>query len=157
MFELRAISFNERLSEETNCYAAKLYMDGKHIADVSNHGHGGADIQRGVNGFDIDALNREINATWPKVDLGDGVTVDNDLELICGDLLDKWVTLRSVKRPFSKKILFLAADESAAKGFRCIPYTAANKDRVIAHIEAKYPGARILNDMTDEQILELMK
>jgi len=34
--ELRAIEHIARASEETYCYAAKVYVDGKHVADVSN-------------------------------------------------------------------------------------------------------------------------
>jgi hypothetical protein len=41
--ELRKISFNERMSEETNCYAADLYVDGKKVGEVGNDGHGGCD------------------------------------------------------------------------------------------------------------------
>lgn len=43
--ELKSITVNMRLSEETNCYAAKLYLDGKLVAEVRNHGHGGPDEQ----------------------------------------------------------------------------------------------------------------
>jgi hypothetical protein len=42
--ELKSISTNERLSEETPCYSAKLYWNGAHVASVANHGHGGPDM-----------------------------------------------------------------------------------------------------------------
>ena len=35
------ISHNERLSEETNCFSATIYIDGKKAGEASNHGHGG--------------------------------------------------------------------------------------------------------------------
>lgn len=43
--ELKSIQYNAALSEETYAYSAKLYADGKHVADVANRGHGGCDEQ----------------------------------------------------------------------------------------------------------------
>lgn len=39
--ELKRISFNERMSDETNCFVADLYIDGKKVGEASNEGHGG--------------------------------------------------------------------------------------------------------------------
>lgn len=37
--ELKGIKVHMGLSEETPAYTAKLYVDGKHFADLSNQGH----------------------------------------------------------------------------------------------------------------------
>jgi len=39
--ELKRISFYERMSEETNCFAADLYINGKKVGECKNDGHGG--------------------------------------------------------------------------------------------------------------------
>ncbi len=39
--ELKKISFNERMSEETNCFVADLYINGKKVGYCKNDGHGG--------------------------------------------------------------------------------------------------------------------
>ena len=39
--ELKKISFNERMSQETNCFVADLYINGKKVGEASNEGHGG--------------------------------------------------------------------------------------------------------------------
>jgi uncharacterized protein YcbK (DUF882 family) len=36
--ELKKISVNQRLSEETNCYSADLYVDGVKWGEVCNRG-----------------------------------------------------------------------------------------------------------------------
>ena len=41
--ELKAIKHTVWASEETHCYQASLYVDGKPVAIVSNDGHGGCD------------------------------------------------------------------------------------------------------------------
>jgi len=45
--ELKKISFNERMSEETNCFVADLYINGKKVGYVKNEGHGGCTDYRG--------------------------------------------------------------------------------------------------------------
>ncbi len=57
-FELRKIEYSARLSEETHCYSAQLWIDGKHAFDVSNHGHGAADDVGQVG----DLTEKEVNA-----------------------------------------------------------------------------------------------
>lgn len=42
-FALRAVKVNQALSEETLCFSATLYVDGKKAATVGNRGHGGPD------------------------------------------------------------------------------------------------------------------
>jgi hypothetical protein len=45
--ELKKISFNERMSEETNCFVADLYINGKKVGYAKNDGHGGCTDYRG--------------------------------------------------------------------------------------------------------------
>jgi hypothetical protein len=59
--DLKAIKFYESMSEETNCFQGKLYINGKYVADVKNDGHGGnTDI------YPIDNLTRQITAEAEK-------------------------------------------------------------------------------------------
>ena len=43
---LKNLKFHEDMSEETPCFSADLYQDGKLIAHVSNRGHGGCNDVR---------------------------------------------------------------------------------------------------------------
>jgi len=45
--ELKKISFNERMSEETNCFVADLYINGKKVGYAENRGTGGPTDYRG--------------------------------------------------------------------------------------------------------------
>jgi hypothetical protein len=40
-FELKKIKCYPSLTEETECFTAQLWVNGKHIANVKNDGHGG--------------------------------------------------------------------------------------------------------------------
>ena len=50
-FELRKIKYFDAMSEETPCFTAEIWEDGKHVADVKNDGHGGGNMVHGVNGL----------------------------------------------------------------------------------------------------------
>ena len=47
---LKNIKHNENLSEETHCFSATVYLDGKAAFGVKNAGHGGADDYYAVRG-----------------------------------------------------------------------------------------------------------
>lgn len=168
--ELRSISHNERLSEETNAYSAKLFVDGKHFADVSNHGTGGCDNQypaKGVTRAELDALNDKIKAEYPPVELGNGLgSVPCDLELLCGQLLDRYLSIRDVRKACGRMVTFyLDGDVTKNGAFRtmkpkghrgALPAEWVAKAK--AHVSAKY-GATVhfVGDLTDDQIWELVK
>lgn len=40
---LKAVRVNHALSEETLCFSASLYVDGRKVATIGNRGHGGPD------------------------------------------------------------------------------------------------------------------
>lgn len=67
--ELKRISFYERMSEETNCFAADLYINGKKVGYVKNDGQGGCTNYYGCTKEDNQII-REAEAyckTLPKV------------------------------------------------------------------------------------------
>ena len=106
---LKNVKHAEFASEETHCYEASVYFDGKRVGTVSNDGHGGADYEYPTD-----------KAAWAKmedyiltlptedVELGNGTTYNllPSLELICGDLVNEWLIDRDLKRALSKKVLF---------------------------------------------------
>lgn len=60
--ELRKISVNHRVSEETLCFAADIWIDGKRVGYARNHGQGGeTDVH--VQGVDLEAA-REAAKAW---------------------------------------------------------------------------------------------
>jgi hypothetical protein len=67
--ELKKISFNERMSEETNCFVADLYINGKKVGECKNDGRGGCTDYYGDN-KEMNELIRKAEAyykTLPKV------------------------------------------------------------------------------------------
>lgn len=160
--ELRKISTNQRLSEETHCYTADLYVDGVKWGEVGNRGHGGADHFYGVNGRnynDIRDLNERIKATYPKEEFRSGdetITIDMDLEILCAELVNAHLRVKTYKRLAAKNILFFKAGRPP-EGQTADLYTIALKGRdaaaLAASLKAKQPEAFILNTLPEAEAI----
>lgn len=74
--ELKNLKFAEFASEETNCYEATVYVDGKRFCIASNQGHGGPDSYDAIrprggykSGEEAGAAGREVDENVHKVGL----------------------------------------------------------------------------------------
>jgi hypothetical protein len=116
--ELKAIKYSDFASHETNCYTAKIYIDGKVFAYVSNDGRGGCDdVYPPDNCPDIKAWRARLNAietelakeTLPVGDDDKGRTIQNCLEIVCGDRMNQWHRMNEVKR-ILRRVSYLKPD-----------------------------------------------
>ena len=99
-------------SEETHCYTAVLYVDGERWGTVSNRGHGGPDDFHGEGGRgygDIETLNTLIAETFAPYEAY-GMTLEQNLEMVCGDLVNQWLTDKEFARAMKAKVLFTKPD-----------------------------------------------
>ncbi len=112
--ELKNVEVHVRLSEETPAYTARVFVDGSHFADVSNHGHGGSDMvhpPEGVSGSGfyerMEKVERSISETYPKHDMSkyDMDDMDETLEGICHRLVWDYVDRRNFKSQLSRKVM----------------------------------------------------
>jgi hypothetical protein len=153
--QLKNIKYASFASQETLCYEASVYFDGKRVGHVANDGHGGCDYQdpSDKDGWAkmidyIDLLNelktieergaamkrycRQLNE-WGDASYwefqqsdalfyeqykddphGGGDTLldsalrhnNEDLESICFDLLNDYLTRRDLKRLLSKRVVY---------------------------------------------------
>ena len=114
--ELRNISVNHSLSEETYCYSATLWVDGEKWGEVCNRGTGGGDDFRETKGStrtykDLNDLDVILKAEGPKHE-GHGYTLDDCLELRCGDLVTAFIREKEVKRALATKLLYTHPDKA---------------------------------------------
>ena len=105
---LKNIKHNENLSEETHCFSATVYLDGKAAFGVKNAGHGGADDYYAVRGGTkyphelVAEIDNELGKE--KVYSGeDGFPpMDNCLEFVVCDLVNDYLTDKEIKRCLKK-------------------------------------------------------
>ena len=120
--ELKNIKHTAWMSEETHCYQASLYVDGVKWGIVSNAGHGGCDDFYGENKSydDIKELNSRIAETYEPYTFGDGNdevmlgavprSINQDLDMVCGDLVNQWLRDKDFNRAMKSKVLFTKPD-----------------------------------------------
>ena len=160
--ELKNIKHTEWASEETHCYQASLYVDGKPVAIVSNDGHGGCDRDYDHPNFkgDYRATMKSVHdyfKTLPKTDpcewMPDGM--EQQLEYWCADQVNNFLVSRELKKELKKQVLFQRQGE---EGLFVTKYNhpVTDGDWVKDPRSAQY-GRRVLNDMPFADALVIWK
>lgn len=104
--ELKRITYNKRLSQETSAYAADIWVDGIKRGTVQNDGHGGPDM---IHPWE---LTQEINAyakTLPQTEFC-GTMLDMSVEMIFSNLLNLHLVEADLKRNMKTKTFFVGGD-----------------------------------------------
>ena len=164
--ELKNIKHTSWASEETHCYQASLYVDGKPVAIVSNDGHGGADRDYPHGQFrphlkdftdvggDYPSVMRKVHEYFDGLppspfsyEGADGVMIHDSmrqtLEFWCCDQVNDWLSARELKSKLKKEFLFQFADKVGVFAHKTRP-SRAHK-------------ATILNDLPFDEALSIWK
>jgi len=159
--ELKNIKHTAWASEETHCYQASLYVNGKPVATVSNDGHGGADrcydhpkcVYSGRSAWrDKMQEVHEYFASLPKTNPCDIFPegMEQTLEFWCADQVNDWLSARELKRMMRTQILFQKEGEEEAGVFGTKYYPKETGGTF-------WNGRRILNDMPFADALAIWK
>ena len=156
--ELKNIKHTAWASQETYCYQASLYVDGKPVAVVSNEGHGGPDMDYAHPKFKGDFRDKmnQVHAyfkTLPKIPSQWNVEgYSQDLDGWCGDQIEEWLDARELKGKLRTHILYQKEGEVgiyAGKGQRS-PHRMTDGTWT-------NQGQRFLNDMPFADALVIWK
>jgi len=155
--QLKNIKYAAFASEETHCYSASVYFDGKRVGTVKNDGHGGADYEYIEDRDGWDEMGKYIATLDSITETFGGESaycIIMDLEIICGDLVNEWLIDRDLKRALSKKVLFTKVGKDGVFQSK----TAKNKatlDHWITQIDARDDTSQILNCLTLDDAREI--
>lgn len=157
--ELIAIKHAEFASEDTNCFSAVVVLDGRRSIQVSNSGTGGSNRMYDIVPGSVKRLN-EYAASLPKKTTTFGGTTEPHTfqptaETVIGDLLEEYLLLRHMRNALKRCIHFCTSDGKIMV-FRKTKWSPAVRDIVHRSI-TKYPGAVVLNELTEEEALKLWK
>jgi hypothetical protein len=100
---LKNVKYSEFASQETYCFEATIYLDGKKAGQVRNDGQGGCNfyyphtIEEAINAYAV---------TLPPVVSG-GITLNHDADWLIMNLIAEWLITRDLKRALSKRVLFI--------------------------------------------------
>lgn len=151
--DVRSIKTHKQLSEETLAYTAKVFLDGRHVLDASNHGHGAADDFHLAKGAtkeqreELVGIAKDIIAERGAV-VVEGYTFSPDslasiaLETIVHEIIyDK--EEQKILRRLCKKYLTVRSPEGEVFTFKS-PYTPENAKAVLAM--PPYRGYEVVNE-----------
>ena len=166
--EVKNISHYARGSEETPCYNATVYINGKKAIEVSNDGHGGMDRQDSYpEVLDFHPTKRIVTLAneWCVKTFGQGsfdfmsdgeketCTYDIDLEHHCHDELYKWLDTKILKKDLKKQYLFV--EKGQLMGYK---KKANDTDTAFKHFfEKNHPNEKCLNFLPFDDALKLFK
>lgn len=166
--ELKNIKVLSANSQETECFNATLYVDGKRLASISNDGWGGPNrvypVKGPFNAPEFHAKLKEIDTYLNKTDAGRkyvadfkrnyGMDTDYDLEGWVGEQVNKHLLAKDLRRLLRGKIIFT---DPAKSGLRMMGFKNCRKvdSRHIDYFRDKHPDATILNEMSFDDALEI--
>ena len=108
MITLKKVKLNTAMSEETLCFSADIYEDGKLVAHVSNRGHGGCNDVHPAKGLTYD-------------DVKHLDTMDKE-----GEIMDLAETTHFIKSNQSKGFVLLKGEQLFTQKFS-MPITKLKK------------------------------
>ncbi len=155
-------------SEETHCFEATVYVDGKPFCKAKNDGHGGCDMYWSLNGSEVASvlygqiaeidkrIKKERADEWKTHKRGDGSTFEHgpDFECGVGDAVADALYLKDMKSAFRKNTLFT---EPSRKGIFQYSTGKGERESTIAYILKKSPKAVILNTLPEDEALAIFR
>ena len=139
--ELKKININTRMSEETVCFSADIYVDGINIGYASNRGQGGSTDYRANNNHASTMLMvkaEKFCASLPPIQFGEelgGGSYPNSLEYFIDDLIyaeekrkDALKFSKQMKKDMLKGIIF-----GTMAGYRIITWKGHTIESLMRH------------------------
>jgi len=133
---LKAVKIHNDLSEETICFSASLYFNGKSAGTASNRGCGGSNSYH----YNSPEIRNEIR-DWVEAEpvfWNDGTECNFEkLDCIVGRLVDEADQKKWLKNQMRNKVLFLLEgdDKESYRTFKLKPHT---RERIHKHIFDTY-------------------
>lgn len=161
--ELKSVDYSQRMSEETSCFFAQVYVDGRHVGSVLNHGHGGCHQYTG----EAEAILSAEAKTLPKVKTDTPSETDPsgffhyapDADSLIDEALDTYLMTRDLKRLIGSKVLFTKKGEPGV--YQTGKLTPGQKTAIKANpawVRAQFPHAdKILNLLPFDEALALYR
>lgn len=122
--KLKGIKYHT--STDGYAYAGNLYVDGKKVLRVIQHGNGGCTDFEGDRDV-IDKL-EAYAATLPPTEYL-GMTFNQSLETIADDLFDNHLQRKDVQTQMRKGVVFLQPDDIGKGTFSVVDYTGRDNCR----------------------------
>jgi hypothetical protein len=129
--ELKNVKFSDFASEETNCFRADVYVNGKKAGYCNNDGHGGCTNVHVDNQKEVE----EYCKSLPAIDFG-GLKVDSNLENVVDMLFEEWLKEKSRKdlKKKLKKFMLTGICIEEENGFSVMTFKLGGKVMLLSDL-----------------------
>ena len=148
--ELRSVKYAAFASQETPCFSAAIFIDGKKAGTAENDGHGGQTLI-------LPPACQEKLAEHAKAVLSEDNARFEPAETLVDNLLHAWLVERDVKRALAKRVLFTKPGSSAVYELRLKSAVALASVLADAALPAKIKADKILNLLPLSEAVKLYK
>jgi len=158
MITLKSVKYFAEMSEETHCYSATVYFNGKPAGKVSNRGHGGCDEEYITDQATWKEMMHYIADLKPRtVSVGDRdpLVMPQDLDGICCHLVNDWLAARDLKRLMARRVVYTLKGKPGVYQTQAVK--AATRDKWIKDIGDDYKTERVLNTTPFTAALAIFK
>lgn len=154
--KLKNFKHSEFASQETHCFEADVWLDGRKIGHVSNEGSGGPNYYDPPS---IEKILTEIANPLPPFTYewgGEIREIKQDADVMIGDLVNDKLYERDLKRALSKKILFVDPDGilKETKSMDAVRLAGALK---LPNLMQKLPAEKVLNLLPFDEALTIYR
>lgn len=118
--ELKKVRHFTTLSEETNCFQAEIWIDGKRAGRAENRGHGG-NTDYDIDDKGVRKLFEDHARSLPPTEYK-GITIPSSAEFLIDTMVDAYIAGMEKKR-MDKRIAKIDAKEKARNAAQGIPFT----------------------------------
>lgn len=152
--EVKKISHNARLSEETMCFSADLYIDGKNIGTVSNRGHGGSN-DFGVYGAENQAAMYRAEQFCKELPVYRSYDMDlpMDLEFFVTLLVSREISRKEFLRLCKTKVVHQRKDGEIYTA--SVPKGRTPDENYCAGYQNHFPDVKVLNFLPIDEALTI--
>ena len=142
--ELKNIKYIASMHEETPCYKADIFINGKKAIRVSNHGHGACDDHYPLDPFTYEDV-KNLEKYLAKLQ-------DDDFEPIdswCHDRLYEYLDQKKIKRDMKTK--FICINKNTNELFAYEKNTGISDSAFQDHMDKNHPSSTCLNFLPFDQ------
>lgn len=151
--ELKSLKVNNRMSEETLCFSATLFLNGVKRGVVMNRGHGGPDEYTDWSAAqELEAYAKTLPPNEPSELFPEGFP--QSAESLVNDLVAAEQTAADLRKILKARVLYLSTD---GKLYQTTKIPAHDLARNVAGYAAKYPQYRVLNSLPFDEALALYR
>lgn len=168
---LKNIKYAAFMSEETNCFEATIYVDGKKAGHASNEGHGGP---TSIHPSELETRLNAYGKTLPRVpftmteeqwaiteasgaSIPDGTSFEQNGEYIIDKLIGDWLDAKTLKKQMSKKLLFTKLGANGIYETNTLTKAFIERTRKDRSLLSKIDYEKVLNFLPFEEALEIYK